>query len=80
MIPPLTDVRYDGTMNSIPDPETTPAEKMRAFRDGLRQVLTLSKSDLAIREKQYQNERAGKPKRGPKPRSLASGHASNDAD
>jgi hypothetical protein len=34
-------------MKSIPDPETTPAEKMRAFKDGLRQILTVSKSELA---------------------------------
>jgi hypothetical protein len=56
-------------MKSIPDPDTTPAEKMQAFNAGLRQILTVSKSELAIREKQYQDERAGKPKRGPKPKS-----------
>jgi len=73
-------MRYDGRMKSIPDPDTTPAEKMRAFKDGLRQVLTVSKSELSEREKQYQAERATKPKRGPKPHSSASGHASNDED
>jgi hypothetical protein len=73
-------VRYDGRMNSIPDPDTTPAQKMRAFKDGLRQLLTVSKSELSEREKQYRAERATKPKRGPKPRSLASDHASNVAD
>jgi hypothetical protein len=68
-------------MKSTPDPDTTPAEKMRAFKDGLRQVLSVSKSELAIREKEYQDERATKPKRGPKPRhSSASGHASGDRD
>jgi hypothetical protein len=56
-------------MKSIPDPDTTPTEKMRAFRDGLRQILTVSKSELSEREKQYQVERATKPKRGPKPHS-----------
>jgi len=56
-------------MKSTPDPDTTPAEKMRAFRDGLRQILTVSKSELSEREKQYQVERATKPKRGPKPHS-----------
>jgi hypothetical protein len=59
-------MRYDERMKSIPDPETTPAEKMRAFKDGLRQILTISKSELIRREKQYQDERASKPKRGPK--------------
>jgi hypothetical protein len=67
-------------MKSIPDPDTTPAEKMRAFKDGLRQILTVSKSELAIREKQYQDERATMPKRGPKPHSSASGHVSCDKD
>ncbi len=42
-------------MKSIPDPDTTPAEKTRAFKDGLRQILTVSESELAIREKQYQD-------------------------
>ena len=42
-------------MKSIPDPDTTPSEKMRAFKDGLRQVLTVSKGELAEREKQYQD-------------------------
>jgi len=71
---------YDKRMKSTPDPDPTPSEKMRAFKDGLRQVLTVSKSELAEREKQYQAERATKPKRGPKPRSSASGHASGNED
>lgn len=67
-------------MKSIPDPDTTPAEKMRAFNAGLRQILTVSKSELSEREKLYQAERATKPKRGPKPHSSASDHASNGED
>jgi hypothetical protein len=67
-------------MKSTPDPDTTPSEKMRAFKDGLRQVLTVSKSELVELEKQYQAERATHPKRGPKPRSSASAHASGDKD
>jgi hypothetical protein len=67
-------------MKSTPDPDTTPAEKMRAFKDGLRQILTVSKPELARREKQYQDERATKPKRGPKPQPSASDHASGDED
>jgi hypothetical protein len=62
-------MRYDGHMKSIPDPDTTPAEKMRAFNAGLRQILTVSKSELVEREKQYQDERGTLPKRGPKPKS-----------
>jgi len=67
-------------MKSIPDPDTRPAEKMRAFKDGLRQILTVSKSELTQREKQYQAERATKPKRGPKPHSSASDHACDNKD
>jgi len=73
-------MRYDGRMKSVPDPDTTPTQKMRAFNAGLRQVLTISKSELVERERQYQAERATMPKRGPKPRSSASGHASGDVD
>ena len=53
---------------------------MRAFKDGLRQILTVSKSELTQREKQYQAERATKPKRGPKPHSSASDHACDNKD
>jgi hypothetical protein len=53
-------------MKSIPDPDTTPAQKFRRFQDGLRQVLTVSKTELERREKQYQDSRKGLPKRGPK--------------
>jgi hypothetical protein len=67
-------------MKSTPDPDTTPKQKMQAFETGLRQVLTVSKTELAQREKQYQAERAMHPKRGPKPKPSASGHVSSDAD
>jgi hypothetical protein len=66
-------------MKSIPDPDTTPAQKYRQFQGGLRQVLTISKEELQRREKQYQDERKGKPKRGPKP-SSASDRVSSDGD
>lgn len=56
-------------MKSIPDSDTTPAQKFRNFQDGLRRVLTVSKTELEQREKKYQDERANKPKRGPKPKS-----------
>jgi len=68
-------------MKSKLDPDTTPAQKYRTFQEGLRQVLTVSKEELVARERQYQDERAGQKKRGPKPRfSSASGHASNGGD
>ena len=56
-------------MKSKLDTDTTPAQKYRQFQDGLRQVLTVSKAELQEREKQYQDSRKDKPKRGPKPRS-----------
>jgi hypothetical protein len=72
-------VRYDGRMKSKLDSDTTPAQKYKQFQSGLRQVMTVSKEELQRREKQYQDERKDKPKRGPKP-SSASGHVSNDGD
>jgi hypothetical protein len=66
-------------MKSKLDTDTTPAQKYRQFQSGLRQVLTVSKTELLEREKQYQDERKDKPKRGPKP-SSASGHVSSDGD
>lgn len=67
-------------MKSIPDPDTTPRQKMQQFQSALGRVLKVSKDELADREKQYQDERANKPKRGPKPKTSASGHASGDKD
>jgi hypothetical protein len=68
-------------MKSKLDSATTPAQKYRTFQEGLRRVLTVSKDELVLREKQYQDEREGQKKRGPKPRSSsASGHASDDED
>jgi hypothetical protein len=67
-------------MKSKLDTDTTPTQKYRQFQDGLRQVLTVSKRELLEREKQYQDSRKYKPKRGPKPVSSASDHASSDGD
>jgi len=50
------------------------------FEDALRQVLSVPKAELDRREAEYQRERAGKPKRGPKPRVSASDHVSSDRD
>jgi hypothetical protein len=73
-------MRYDGRMKSIPDPETTSAEKMQNFETGLRRVLNCSKTQLknALEYKHSMDE--GKPKRGPKPNTSASGHVSCDTD
>jgi hypothetical protein len=67
-------------MKSIPDPDTTPAEKMQNFETGLRQVLNCSKAQLknALEYKHKMDE--GKLKRGPKPKISASGHVSCDTD
>jgi hypothetical protein len=72
-------LRYDERMKSKLDTDTTPAQKYRQFQSGLQRVLTVSKDELMKREKQYQDERAGQKKRGPKPAS-ASDHASGDGD
>jgi len=65
------------SMKSKLDTETTPAQKFRQFQDGLRHVLTVSKTDLQEREKQYQAQREGQKKRGPKP---SSDRVSSDGD
>jgi hypothetical protein len=57
-------------MKSKLDTDTTPAQKYQQFEAGMRQVLTVSKTELAEREKQYQAERAEQKKRGPKPASV----------
>lgn len=62
------------------EPMKPKTAEYQRFEDGLRQVLTVSKTELQEREKQYQAEREGKPKRGPKPKISASGHASGDRD
>lgn len=56
-------------MKSKLDTDTTPEQKYALFEGGLRRFLTVSKDDLAQREKQYRAERATQKKRGPKPRS-----------
>jgi hypothetical protein len=45
----------------------TPTEQAR-FEGAMRQVLSVSKEELLRREKEYQEERAKHPKRGPKPK------------
>jgi len=70
-------------MKSQPDPDTTPDEKFTAFESDLRHALTFTKGDVRNLEEAYQDERAGKPKRGPKPRYAipsASDHVSSGKD
>ena len=62
-------------MKSIPDPDTTPEQKMENFQDGLRRVLNCSKEQLGNALEYEKRMNAGKPKRGPKPRA-SSGRAS----
>ncbi len=49
------------------------------FQAALGHVLRVSKEELKRREAKYQEEHVGKPKRGPKPKTSASAHASRDA-
>ena len=67
-------------MKSKLDTDTTPRDKMDTFNGALRHLLTVSKTDLADREKQYQAERSTHPKRGPKPKSSDSGRVSGNTD
>ena len=59
--------------------DTTPAQKYREFEDGLRKILTVSKTELETREKEYQDSRPPALRPGPKPK-RASGRASNGGD
>ncbi len=48
------------------------------FDNAMRRVLQVSKSELQKRLDAEKLANAGKPKRGPKPKTSASGHAAND--
>ncbi len=70
-------VRYDSYMKSIPDPNTTPQQKIELFNSALRKVLTVSKDDLKqaeVEDEKIRRLRKGKP--GPKS-SSTSAHASD---
>lgn len=56
-------------MKSIPDPDTTPEQKMTAFENGLRRVLNCSKEQLNNALAYEKKMQQGRPKRGPKPSS-----------
>jgi hypothetical protein len=48
-----------------------------AFQGALRKVLQVSKTDLNRMLEEERQANIGKPKRGPKPKTSASGHASD---
>ncbi len=50
------------------------------FENALRQVLTVSKADMNRMLAEEKIANAGKPKRGPKPKTSASGHVSSERD
>jgi hypothetical protein len=58
---------------------TKPREQTR-FEAALRQVLTVSKQDLAGMLEEERRQNAGKPKRGPRPKSSVSDRASGGSD
>jgi len=62
------------------DNETTPQQKFDRFQDALRSVGQVSKNDLDQMLADEKIANAGKPKRGPKPKTSASGHAVSDKD
>jgi type VI protein secretion system component VasF len=65
---------YDGRMKSNPKASA----EYTNFENAMRTILKVSKADVtrAMAEEKLAN--AGKPKRGPKPKTSASGHASGD--
>jgi hypothetical protein len=54
-------------------PSHSEAEK---FDIGVRKILSVSHDELKRREEQWKRERAGEPKRGPKPKTSAPARAS----
>ena len=63
-------------MKSRLDPQTTPDQKFANFQRSLRRVLRVSKDDLDEMLAREKIANKGKPTRGPKPRTSASGRAS----
>ncbi|MGC2109893.1 MAG: hypothetical protein WA655_10275 [Candidatus Korobacteraceae bacterium] len=56
------------------------ADEYTTFQNALRTILQVSKTDLNRMLTEEKAANAGKPKRGPKPHSSASAHASGDKD
>jgi len=57
-----------------------PTIEQENFNTALREVLQISKAELQRRMEADKAAKAGLPKRGPKPKTSASGHASSDTD
>ena len=71
-------LRYDERMKSIPDPNTTPLQKMEQFQKALGRVLSVSKDQMTeAMEEDERIRRLRKGKPGPKPSSSTSAHASD---
>jgi hypothetical protein len=65
---------YHPTMKQPKSPD------VQRFNDALRSVLSVSKVDLQQMLADEKAANVGKPKPGPKPKTLASGHAVSDKD
>ncbi len=70
------DLAYDWRMKS--NPKLTP--EFQKFDSAMRQVLQISKTELLRRIEEEKQAHAGRPKRGPKPKSAVSDHASSEKD
>jgi len=57
-----------------------PSDQYTTFQNALRQVLKVSKADMNRMLAEEKLANAGKPKRGPKPKSCASAPASGERD
>jgi len=66
-------VRYDKPMKPTPN-----TKKFRRFTAAMQTIMSVSKTELGEREKQYQAERSTQKKRGPKPSSTSDHAARNN--
>jgi len=66
-------VRYDSAMKSTP----SPSAEYTNFENAMHSILRASKVDVNRALAEEKLARAEKPKRGPKPKSSASDHASD---
>ena len=67
-------------MARIPEIDHAPEVAMSRFKMALGRALSVSKPELLRMEEAEKRANAGKPKRGPKPKSSASARASRDTD
>lgn len=68
-------LRYDNAMRSQPR-----SKEYRNFENILRGSLSISKQELDRRVEADNASRAGRPRRGPKPKTFVSGRASRDTN